>query len=58
MAEWIGNLLGQVPDWLFLPAFIVTAIVIIMGGIAWAAPNTWTTPSKRAYLGEKKHGKK
>ncbi len=33
MADWIGNILGQLPNWLFWPALVV--VIIIAGIIAW-----------------------
>jgi hypothetical protein len=29
IAQWTGNLLGQLPGWLFIPAFILFLIICI-----------------------------
>lgn len=67
VAQWIGNLLGQLPSWLFIPALIV---LIVASVIVWylfaTAPGgavIWPFKDKSEFLEKTatkkgKHGKK
>jgi hypothetical protein len=65
MADWIGHLLAQVPQWLFTPLLILVIIVSVIGWAIWVGldaatynPQVWPFKPKRAHLGEKKYDKK
>lgn len=60
MAEWIGHLMGSLPQWLFLPALIVLIILSLIWAVIEVSVygGSWPLKTKREYLGEKKHDKK
>lgn len=64
MAEWIGHLLGGLPSWLFLPVFVLFAIIATVVWLLFSPAGYGPAASvlfrdKKANLGEsKKHGKK
>lgn len=60
MAEWIGQLIGQFPFWLLLPAVVLTVIIYFFVVVIFSGPTyiEWPFKGKRHYLGEKKRGTK
>lgn len=65
MADFIGQLLSNVPSWLTVPALAIVIILIIIGWWLWTAfeasaygADAWPFKARRVYLGEKKNAKK
>lgn len=55
IANWVGNWLGQLPSWLFWPAFVVVIVLALFAIVSVEGP---IIRNRRVYLGEKKNGKK
>lgn len=55
MAEWLGRLLATFPDWMFIPGLIATIAITILLYLGYYLGDV---PTRKVYLGEKKHGKK
>lgn len=65
IAQWIGNLFGQLPSWLFIPVFIVfAAIAAVVYFVYTTAWSEWPFERKSEWLEKTaskkkgKHGKK